>query len=317
MSLKILSVKKSVPQKIISNEDLAKFLDTNDQWISSRTGIKNRHICASESLVDLCEDAVKKAVEQAGIAFSDIDLVICSTLCGDYLMPSLACCVCERIKISCPAFDINAACSGFIYALDIADGYISTGKANNILIISAEMMSKLVDWTDRTTCVLFGDGAAACIVTKGNAIRYLKLTAKGDTNLLSFPVGTGNSPYKETRSNGFVNMQGQEVFKFAVFMIESQSKLAFEKLNITADDIDYFVLHQANKRIIESARTRLKQPEEKFPINIQNYGNISSVTIPLLLDEMLEDGRIKKGTRLFLSAFGAGLTTGTCVMIWE
>ncbi|MDD4799017.1 MAG: ketoacyl-ACP synthase III [Clostridia bacterium] len=317
MSLKILSVKKSVPQKIVSNEDLAKFLDTNDQWISSRTGIKNRHICTSESLVDLCEDAVKKAVEQAGIAFSDIDLVICSTLCGDYLMPSLACCVCERIKISCPAFDINAACSGFIYALDIADGYISTGKANNILIISAEMMSKLVDWTDRTTCVLFGDGAAACIVTKGNAIRYLKLTAKGDTNLLSFPVGTGNSPYKETRSNGFVNMQGQEVFKFAVFMIESQSKLAFEKLNITADDIDYFVLHQANKRIIESARTRLKQPEEKFPINIQNYGNISSVTIPLLLDEMLEDGRIKKGTRLFLSAFGAGLTTGTCVMIWE
>jgi len=317
MSLKILSVKKSVPQKIISNEDLAKFLDTNDQWISSRTGIKNRHICTSESLVDLCEDAVKKAVEQAGIAFSDIDLVICSTLCGDYLMPSLACCVCERIKISCPAFDINAACSGFIYALDIADGYISTGKANNILIISAEMMSKLVDWTDRTTCVLFGDGAAACIVTKGNAIRYLKLTAKGDTNLLSFPVGTGNSPYKETRSNGFVNMQGQEVFKFAVTNIGQQIDLALRALDMTPDDIDYYLLHQANKRIIDSAINRLKQPSDKFPMNIERYGNISSVSIPILLDETIDSGKIKKGTKILLSAFGAGMTTGTCVMIWE
>ena len=186
-----------------------------------------------------------------------------------------------------------------------------------MLIISAEMMSKLADWTDRASCVLFGDGAAACIVTKGNALKYLKLTAKGNIDILNIPLGTGNSPFQEKRPNGFVNMLGQEVFKFAVFMIESQSKSALEELNMTADDIDYFVLHQANKRIIESARKRLNQPKEKFPINIQKYGNTSSVSIPILMDEMLEDGRIKKGTKLFLSAFGAGLTTGTCVMIWE
>lgn len=317
MSLKILSIASSVPEKNVSNDELSKFLDTNDEWISLRTGIKSRHICTTENLIDLCEKAARQAINKSGFEFSDIDLVICSTICGDYLFPSLACCISERIDISCPAFDLNAACSGFIYALDIADGYLSTGKAKNILIVCAEMMSRLVDWTDRSSCVLFGDGAAACVVTAGNALKYLKLTAKGNTNILSLLNGTGNSPYQDKRPNGFLHMQGQEVFKFAVSMIESQTKLALETLDMTADDIDYFVLHQANIRIIESARTRLKQPEEKFPINIEQYGNISSASIPILLNEMLEDGKIKKGTALLLTAFGAGLTTGTCVMIWE
>ena len=222
------------------------------------------------------------------------------------------------METNCPAFDINAACSGFIYALDVASLYLSSEKMKNILIISAEMMTKHADWADRSTCVLFGDGAGACVVTKGGALRYTNLTANGDVKLLSLKSGTGNSPFVcEKKEPGYLHMEGPEVFKFAVSMIESQARLAFETLGLSPDDIDYFVLHQANKRIIESARTRLKQPQEKFPINISKYGNISSATIPILLDEMLEEGKIKKGDKILMSAFGAGLTTGTCIMIWE
>ncbi|HCG35812.1 MAG TPA: 3-oxoacyl-ACP synthase, partial [Clostridiales bacterium] len=195
--------------------------------------------------------------------------------------------------------------------------YISTGKATNVLIVCAEMLSKLVDWKDRSTCVLFGDGAAACMITKGTALQYLKLTATGNTQALYLPFGNGNNPFKPKKETGYINMQGQEVFKFAVSMIENQTDLALQTLHMIPDDIDYYVLHQANKRIIESARNRLNQPEEKFPVNIERYGNISSVSIPILLDEMMENGRIQKGTKLLLSAFGAGFTTGTCVMIWE
>jgi 3-oxoacyl-[acyl-carrier-protein] synthase-3 len=179
------------------------------------------------------------------------------------------------------------------------------------------MLSKLVDWKDRSTCVLFGDGAAACMITKGTALQYLKLTATGNTQALYLPFGNGNNPFKPKKETGYINMQGQEVFKFAVSMIENQTDLALQTLHMIPDDIDYYVLHQANKRIIESARNRLNQPEEKFPVNIERYGNISSVSIPILLDEMMENGRIQKGTKLLLSAFGAGFTTGTCVMIWE
>ena len=317
MGLKILATGKAVPKNIVTNQQLCSFLDTSDEWITSRTGIKSRYITSEETLTDLSVNAAKQALVKSTLTVSDIDLIICSTTCGDYVFPSLACCVAERLESSCPAFDINSACSGFMYALDIADGYISSGKAKNILIICAEMMSKLVDWTDRSTCVLFGDGSAACIVTAGSALKYLHLTATGNTTVLNLPIGGGNNPFKEKTQTGYAYMQGQEVFKFAVSMAESESKLALNTLHMTTDDIDYFVLHQANKRIIESTRTRMKQPVEKFPINIERYGNISSVSVPLLLDEMLEEGKIKKGTRLLLTAFGAGLTTGTCVMIWE
>ncbi len=317
MSIQILSIGKAVPEQVISNHRLSTFLDTNDEWITTRTGIKSRYIATEETLVSLCEEAVMKALHQAKLASKDIDLILCSTLCGDYLLPSLSCCILERLHISCPAFDINAACSGFIYALDVADTYISTGKATNVLIVCAEMLSKLVDWKDRSTCVLFGDGAAACMITKGTALQYLKLTATGNTQALYLPFGNGNNPFKPKKETGYINMQGQEVFKFAVSMIENQTDLALQTLHMIPDDIDYYVLHQANKRIIESARNRLNQPEEKFPVNIERYGDISSVSIPILLDEMMENGRIQKGTKLLLSAFGAGFTTGTCVMIWE
>lgn len=317
MSLKILATGRAVPELEVTNEQLCGFLDTSDEWITTRTGIKSRHISGAETLTELSVSAANTALRKSGLDVSDIDLILCSTTCGDYIFPSLSCCVAERLQTACPAFDINAACSGFIYALDVADGYITSGKAKNILILCAEMMSKLVDWNDRSTCILFGDGAAACIVTAGDALRYLHLTATGNTDILNLPIGSGNSPFKEKTETGFAHMLGQDVFKFAVSMIESECAFVLNKLGMTADDIDYFVLHQANKRIISAAKTRMKQPDEKFPVNIHQYGNISSVSLLLLLDEMLEEGKIQNGTKLLLSAFGAGLTTGTCVLIWE
>lgn len=317
MGLKIISTGRSVPENPVSNKQFEAFLDTDDRWITTRTGIKTRYISSGETLTQLGINAAESALEKAGIGIGEIDLVLCATTCGDFIFPSLACCIAERLKTRCPAFDLNAACSGFVYALDVADCYISCGRAKNVLIICAEMMSSLVDWHDRSTCILFGDGAAACVVTEGTALKYINLTANGNTEILNLPFGSGNNPFKKQTQTGFAQMRGQDVFKFAVSMVESESLSALSRLGMTADDIDYFVLHQANRRIIETIRARMEQSEEKFPINIDRYGNISSVSVPLLLDEMLEDGKIKKGSRLLLSAFGAGLTTGTCVLIWE
>ena len=318
MSIKITGTGRGLPQRQVSNEFLSTFLDTSDEWITERTGIKNRFISTGESLTDLSEVAGRAALEKAGMKPCDLDLIICSTVSGDYITPSLSCCISERFKTVCPAFDLNAACSGFIYALDTAAAYIESGRAKNILIISAEMMTKHVDWSDRSTCVLFGDGAGACVVTKGNALSYIHLTARGDPKPLNIKTGTGYNPfYGIHKEQNCFTMDGQEVFKFAVQSIKKDVALALGALGLTVNDIDYFLLHQANKRILESARQKLKQPESKFPANIHQYGNMSSATIPVLLDEMLEEGKITAGNILLLSAFGAGMTTGTCVLRWE
>jgi len=318
MSLKIISMGKGIPERRITNDDLAEFLDTDDEWIVTRTGIKTRYICTHENLTELSVTAAKQALEKANLTAGDISLIICATLGGDYRTPSHACAVAEQLGTACPAFDINAACTGFVYALDIASAYLETGKAKNILIICAEMMSSQMDWNDRNTCILFGDGAAACIVTAGNALKYTSLSAIAETKILNLPVDTGNSPFvAEKKEKGYLQMQGQEVFKFAVGIVSKDVKQAFEATDLSAEQIDYFILHQANKRIIDSIRVKLKQPEDKFPINIDRYGNLSSVSIPLLLGEMLDEGKINPGDTLFISAFGAGLTAGCCIFVWE
>ena len=317
MSFKIAGTGRGIPKKVVTNDDLSRFLDTDDEWITTRTGIKTRHVCTDESLTDLSQMAAQRAIGNAGLESKDIDLIICSTINGDYVTPSLACVVQERIGASCPAFDVNAACSGFIYALDIAALYLDQNKAKNVLIVCAEMMSRHIDWTDRRVCVLFGDGAGACVLSKGTALKYIKLVAEGDNKPIYLESGTGNSPFVENKNSGFMQMMGNDVYKFAVGMVEREVTAALSALEMSPDDIDYFVLHQANKRIIDTARAKLKQPAKKFPINIQNYGNISSATIPILLDEMTEQGRIKAGDTLFLNAFGAGMTAGSCVLVWE
>ena len=318
MSLKIIGAGKGIPERRVANNELAGFLDTGDDWIVSRTGIHGRYVCTNETLTDLSAAAAKQAIENSKLTPGDMDVVICSTIGGDFRTPSLACCVSERIGAKCAAFDLNAACTGFIYSLEVASCFLSAGKAENILIVCAEMMSKHLDWNDRNTCVLFGDGAAACVVTNGNALRYIDITASADTSIMYLPSIAGNSPfYSREKDSEYLRMQGQEVFKFAVVAVDAGIKQALTTLGITVNQIDWFILHQANKRIIDSIRTKLRQPEGKFPINIQQYGNISSVSIPLLLNEMLEDNRIKAGDALFMSAFGAGTTVGSCVMVWE
>ena len=318
MSLKIVGMGKGIPKRCITNDDLTEFLDTDNEWIVTRTGIKTRYICTNESLTDLSVTAAKQALDKAKLTVNDVSLIICATLGGDYRTPSHACAVAEQLGTTCPAFDINVACTGFVYALDMASAYLETGKAKNILIICAEMMSSQMDWNDRNTCILFGDGAAACIVTAGNALKYMSLSAIANTTILNLPADTGNNPFvAEKKEKGYLQMQGQEVFKFAVGIVGKDVKQALEATELSPEQIDYFILHQANKRIIDSIRVKLKQPEEKFPINIDKYGNLSSVSIPLLLSEMLDEGKIKTGETLFISAFGAGLTAGSCILVWE
>lgn len=317
MGIKIIGIGSGLPQRIVTNDELAGMVDTSNEWIVSRTGIECRHVCTTETLTDLCEVACKKALERSGLTTADIDLVICSTISGDFVTPSQACAVSERIGTTCPAFDVNGACSGFIYVLDMAEAYIDTGRAKNILLICCEQMSKHADWDDRATCVLFGDGAAACVVTKGSALKYVNLTSKGQTDILRLPTGNGNTPFAERKVHGCLHMEGQAVFRFAVSAVEQAADMAVEALGITPEDIDYYVLHQANKRIIDSARNKLKLPPEKFPLCVQKYGNMSSATIPILLEQMLTEGTLTPGKTIFMAAFGAGLTTGTAVMTWE
>ncbi|MCL1902883.1 MAG: ketoacyl-ACP synthase III [Oscillospiraceae bacterium] len=315
--MKIIGLGKGIPKECVTNDQLSEFLDTNDEWIVSRTGIKTRYVCVGETLTDLSATAATDALNKANLSAKDIDLIICTTICGDYCTPSLACCIAERINARCPAFDINAACTGFIYALELADGFIRVGKYKNILIVSAEKMSAKVDWNDRNTCVLFGDGAAACVVTEGESVKYINLSSSAtpNTEVLNMPNGTGNSPFAaEKKQNEYLNMQGQKVFKFVVNIVEAELKLMTERTGITPEQIDRFLLHQANKRIIDYTLARLKQPAEKFPCNIERYGNLSSASVPLLLTEMTETGQVKAGDTLLLCAFGGGLTAGTCVM---
>jgi len=338
MSLKIIGLGKGIPESCVSNDDLVSFLDTSDEWIVSRTGIKSRHVCTSEKLTDLSTAAALQALNKAGLSPKELDLIICTTIGGDYRTPSLACCVLERIGARCPAFDMNAACTGFIYALNVASAFLGAGSLvcglggettgslagrqtsnyKNILIVCAEIMSTQMDWSDRNTCVLFGDGAAACVVTKGDMLKYIHLSAEADTSILNLPSGTGNSPFATERDEScFLNMQGREVFKFAVNAVEDEIEQALESLELQAKQIDWYILHQANKRIIDFIRMKLGQPEGKFPINIDRYGNLSSASVPLLLYEMLEDGLVKSGDVIFMSAFGAGMTAGSCVIVWE
>lgn len=318
MSIKIIGTGKGIPKKILTNEEISTFLDTNDEWIRSRTGIERRFICSGETLTDISALAAEEALSNSGLKIKEIDLIICSTISGDYTTPSQACLLAERLNAKCPAFDINAACCGAIYAMDVASKYIQTGGAKHILIVCAEMMSKHADWKDRSTCVLFGDGAGACVVTKGNALKYINISCSPDSSILNLKSADGNNPYaNNSKEKNFLQMQGQEVFKFAVLAVIKEIKRAMKKLNLLPEKIDYFLLHQANKRIIDSAREKLKQDTSKFPMNIHKYGNMSSASLLILLNEMLSNGKIKKNSTLLLSVFGAGMTTGTCIIVWE
>ena len=320
MSFNIMGTGSCVPQKIVDNESLTKIVDTSDEWITTRTGIKERRVCDGETITSLAIQAAKSALENAGKNAQDLDLIICSTIEGEYITPSLACLVQKGIGASCPAFDLNAACSGFLYALEVAASFFDAGRAERILIVSAETMSRFTDWSARATCVLFGDGAGAVLLEKGDGLLAIELHAMGGEEHLRIPAPTGNSPFvtgSKTARPSYLHMDGQEIYKFAVSNAGSNLESVVRKAGLAFKDIALFLLHQANYRIIDAIIRRLREPKEKFPITVNKYGNISSACIPIMLDEINRSGRLRRGDRLALCAFGAGLTTGACVIQWN
>ena len=318
-SFTILGTGSSVPPHRVTNDDLAQMVDTSDEWISTRTGIRERRVLTTQTLTDLAVEASRRALEQAQVSPKELDLIICTTLRGDYLTPAEGCVIQEELGASCPAFDLNAACSGFVYALDVAAGYYARGAVKKVLIVSMEAMSQMLDWTDRSTCVLFGDGAGAVVLGEGDDLLAIALTAKGNREALSIPHIHGHSPFLEKKEAAPIrlSMQGQEVYKFAVSSICRGVKKAMGQAGLTPEKVDHVLFHQANMRIIEAAQKRLGIPDDRYHNNIDQYGNTSSASVVILLDEVNRAGLLKRGETLVLCAFGGGLTTGTAVMRWS
>ncbi len=309
------SIASFVPKKCVPNSEFEKTLDTSDEWISKRTGIKTRYFAESQTGSDLGVEAAKLAIERAKLKNSDIDLVICATLSPDYLaMPSNACLISAKLGIkNKPAFDISAACTGFIYLLSVAKGFIESGMYENILIVGAEKISSVLDFSDRGTCVLFGDGAGAAVISKttqkNESILDVHISADGNyADLLKTPKR------EEDLTGGCLQMKGNEIFKLAVRTIISDAESILQKNNLSADDVTYFVPHQANYRIISAVSDHLQFPKEKIVLTVHKYGNTSAASIPMAIDEMYNQQKIRKNDLLLLDAFGGGLTWGSALV---
>lgn len=317
--MKILGTGSAFPKKTVTNDDLAQVMDTSDEWIRSRTGIERRHIAVEETTTSLAVEAARLAIDRAKVSVLDIDLIICATVSPDYIFPTLACEVQAAVGASrAAAFDIGAGCAGFLFALSTADAYFSTGKFHNALIIGAETLSKMMDWSDRSTCVLFGDGAGAAVVTaEGNQLLSM---VQGSDGAGGMALKCNNRPvsnlYRQlgAQNYSYTEMDGSAVYKFAVRTVPMAVSEALEQAKTAVDDVALFILHQANRRIIEAVAKRLRQPLEKFAMNLQEYGNISAASVPALLDQVLREKRVKNGDRIVLAGFGAGLTWGACVL---
>lgn len=305
--LKIVSTGSCHPQNAVSNDKLSETVDTSDEWISTRTGIRQRYFSEGETNVDLASNAAKQALERSGISADEIGACVVATFTPDNLTPSVACMVQNRLGLPKDAFcfDINAACSGFIYALNVARGILMQGGKKYALVIGSEVISRVLDFADRSTCVLFGDGAGAAVVTLSeNAAYEFTCGADGNDAILSSPPSGG------------LQMDGREVFKFAVGIIPECIDTLLDKSQLTLDDIDYVVCHQANERIISHVVKKMKAPSEKFFMNLQKYGNTSAASIPLALDEMANGGLLKEGMKIICVGFGAGLTWGGVLLEW-
>lgn len=315
--MKIIGTGSAIPKKIVTNDMLSEFLDTSDAWIYPRTGIKYRHVISDEKLEDLAISAAQKALENAGMTAQELDFIICSNVVNEYITPSLSCIIQGGIGATCPCLDINCACAGFIYALDIAETHYKAGKVKNVLIVCAEEPTRMTSWKDRNVCVLFGDGAGAAVLSEGDNIKGVKLSAASATDKLYQIRTLEPTPYitKEEQSVS-LQMRGQDVFKFAVKASSGDIKYLLDELGMKADDIDHYLLHQANIRIIRSIEEFLGQPESKFPTNVESHGNSSSASCPILLDECNRNGLLKRGEKIAMSAFGAGFISGAAIMEW-
>lgn len=338
---KIIGTGSYVPENIVTNNDLTKIVETSDSWIEERTGVKQRHLMKNETTATMATEVAKRAVENAGIKPEEIDVIVVSTVSSNLILPNTACFVQEQIgAINAFCFDINTACTGFMMAYNTVQSYINSGLVKTALIIGAEGLSRIVDWSDRGTCILFGDGAGAAIV-KASEAAVFETVMKSDGrkgSALTCYNGFAARPRKifteekqeisdiYEKMNGqensdtykkidgqesldtFVKMDGQEIFRFAVKEVPKCINELMEKMNITSDDVDMFVLHQANLRICQGIAKRLKISMDKVPTNVSEYGNTSSACIPILLDELFKAGKLKKGDRIIMSGFGAGVT---------
>ena len=343
-TIRITGTGSALPGRIVTNKELEQMVETSDEWIRERTGIAERHVSVGESVVTLASEAARKALEQAGKRAEEIDLILVATCSPEQYLPCCACQVQADIgAVNALAFDVNAACSGFLFALNTADAYLRMGLAENALIIGSEVLSKLVDWTDRGSCILFGDGAGAVVVERckaeSRAVEEKQIPAAGILGRALHSDGTGGgvlqcdareltTPYARTSAvktdqnqpmddrEHFIQMDGQEVYRFATRRVPQCIEEALSDAGLTVPDIDLFVLHQANARIIDAVAKRLHADRKKFPTNLERVGNLSSASIPVLLDELHKQGKLHRGDRIVLAGFGAGLTIGACVMTW-
>lgn len=320
MRAKIAGVGSCVPPKVVTNEALTEFVDTSDEWIKTRTGIQERRITdEGTSTSDLALIAAERALSSAGISSLELDLIIVGTTSPDYLFPSVGCILQDRLNASnAVAFDVSAACSGFNYALTVASAFIENGSYKNIMVVGADTLTKYLNWKDRGTCVLFGDGAGAVVLIpsqndSGILANWLKAEGHLGRHLI-MPGGGSRDPGQ--RNGRFITMDGKEVFKFAVRVLEESIREVINKANLKFEDVSLFIPHQANIRIIDHVIKKYNLPKEKVFVNLQKYGNTSAASIPIALDEALQEGKIKRGDIVVLAGFGAGLTASANIIKW-
>lgn len=334
---KIIGTGSFIPPYCMDNNDIAKLVETSDAWIRERTGVARRHIIQKETTVSMAAEAGKRALENAGVSPEEVDLILVSTISSNVILPCAACEVQKEIgAVHATCFDLSAACTGFVLAYNTASAYIASGMYQTALIIGSESLSNLTNWKDRGTCILFGDGAGAAVVkaSKGNAYfpvthsdgeggKALTCKSRHDTNGLKTNDSDAEITFEQVNTDRLLDaehlmqMDGQAVFKFAVKKVPEVILETLERNHLQQEEIDCYLLHQANRRIIESVAKRLKEPIEKFPMNLEEYGNTSSASIPILLDECNRNGKLKSGSKIIIAGFGAGLTWGANVITWE
>ena len=318
MTTRIIGTGSYVPEQIVTNGDLAKIVETSDEWIRSRTGIGARRIATADSTSHMAACAAQEALKQSGVKPEEIDLILLGTSSPDYCFPNGACEVQGMIgAVNAACYDISAACTGFVFALNTAHAFISSGLSKTALVIGSDVLSKLTDWTDRNTCVLFGDGAGA-VVVKADSTGILGMNMHSDGTkggvLTCGSRTNGNFLRGKKPELGYMTMDGQEVFKFAVKKVPECIRQVLDDSGVAAEQVKYFVIHQANYRIIESIAKRLKVSVDRFPVNMEHYGNTSGASVPLLLDEINRKGMLEAGDKIVFSGFGAGLTWGATLL---
>lgn len=320
MLARIMGTGMSIPELRVTNDDLAKIMDTSDEWITERTGVKARHLAVNEGTTSLAIEACKKALDNAGMDAHELDLIIAATVTPDHLLPFLSGEVQAGLDaMQAAAFDMVVGCSGYLYAISVANAYVKSGMYKNILVFGAETLSRIMNWEDRASCILFGDGAGATVIKadeEGIICSVLGTDGKAGPTL-GCEARPLQNPYVHNEWDyPYVKMAGQEVYKFAVRTVPKSINEVLEKAGVSADEIKYFVIHQANLRMIEAIAKRLGQPMEKFPACIQETGNVSAASIPMVLDKINRAGQLTRGDKLVFAGFGAGLTWGASVLTW-